>query len=287
MSAEWLHWYYLIYWLPGAFAVLVLLMSGLGGHQGGHGHAAHGGLHLHGHHGGVHTAHAGEVHAGHAGGAHGGHAHAGAHPAAHGHGSHAGHHGSHPSPSIGRQLLGFFGLGRAPITIVASSLLLGWGLCGLGATELLRPILHYPALFVLPSLAVASAGGLVSAKLFGELAARLMPQDESYAISREGFLGLTGKVVYPVSETAGRVHIFDRFRTLHVASARVLPGQPPLAKGTEVIVASLDPDRGTLIVEPLGFSGAAITGKTAQEARNHESAKLEEVTVVEGGTTDG
>src|SRR5438093_4443058 len=31
MNGEWLRWYSLIYWLPAAVAVLVLLLSGLGG----------------------------------------------------------------------------------------------------------------------------------------------------------------------------------------------------------------------------------------------------------------
>jgi hypothetical protein len=84
-----------------------------------------------------------------------------------------------------------------------------------------------------------------------------MPNDESYAIKREGLLALTGTVVYPVTDSAGRVHVRDRHRTLHQLSARVAPGQPPIPKGTQVIVASMDPDRHYLIVEPLGFAKCA------------------------------
>jgi membrane protein implicated in regulation of membrane protease activity len=134
------------------------------------------------------------------------------------------------------------------------SLMIGWGLFGLAATETLRPLLRLPALFALPSMAVAAVGSLLTAKLFGELAARVMPKDESYALSRDALLGLTGKVVFPVSETAGRVHLYDQFHTLHVASARVAPGSAPIGRGTTVIVASADPDHRYLIVEPLGFA---------------------------------
>ena len=281
MSAEWLHWYYLIYLLPAAAAVLVLLLSGLGGHHGGHSHAASthsvGGLHLHAHSGGVHGTSA----AGHA------HAPAGAHPtahsspagaahaAAHTHGSHHGHPKESRISGVGPQLLGFFGVGRAPVTIVIGSLLIGWGLFGLAATDLLEHGLHLPpVLFVAPSLAAAAVGGLVSAKLLGELAAKLMPKDESYAISREGLLGLTGKVVYPISETGGRVHVFDQFRTLHAEPARVTPGQAPIEKGTAVIVASMDPDHGYLIVEPLGFSRTAFSPQPSTVSEE-ETLKLQ------------
>jgi hypothetical protein len=251
MAGEWLHWYYLIYLLPAATAVLVLLMTGLGGAHGQHSHGAHGGLYLHAHGGHGHT-HAHALGHGHAPTAAHGHAHQAA--GGHSHASHDAQHGGRNEPSAARQLLGFFGVGRAPITIVVGSLMLGWGFCGVVALELLRPILGSPALFVGPSALAAGAGGLLCAKVFGELAARVMPQDESYAITREGMLGLTGKVVYTVTETGGRVHIFDQFRTLHVLSARVAAGAEPVEKGTEVIVAAMDAEGRFVVVEPLGFS---------------------------------
>jgi membrane protein implicated in regulation of membrane protease activity len=154
-------------------------------------------------------------------------------------------------------MLGFFGMGRAPLPIVLGSLLIGWGLFGLAATDMLRPLFRFPALFVPPSLAIAVAGALVTAKLFAELSARLLPRDETYALSREGLLGLTGRVVYPVTETTGRIHLYDQYHTLHVVSARVAPGAPSIDKGSEVIVASSGPADRYVVVEPLGFS----TGK--------------------------
>jgi membrane protein implicated in regulation of membrane protease activity len=175
---------------------------------------------------------------------------------------------------MGQQLLGFFGVGRAPITIVLGSLLIGWGLVGMAVTDFLKHgLLLPPVLFVAPSLAAAAAGGLLCAKLIGEIAARLMPQDESCAIPREGLLGQTGKVVYPISETGGRVHVFDQFRTLHVESARVSPGHPSIEKGAEVIVASMDPEHGYLIVEPLGFARSAISPQPAAVTED-ETLKL-------------
>lgn len=281
MSAEWLHWYYLIYALPAVVAVLVLLMTGIGGHHGGHSHAAHRGLGLHGHPGGIHeTSAAG--HAPHPAGTHPGAHTAPAHEARVGPGAPGSHHGQpevRSAPGVGQQLLGFIGIGRAPLTIVLGSLLIGWGLFGMAVTDFLQHGLHLPpVLFVAPSLAVAAVGALLFARLFGELAARLMPQDESYAIPREGLLGQTGKVVYPVSATGGRVHVYDQFRTLHVSFARAAPGQPAIEKGAEVIIASIDPDHGYLIVEPLGFSRSRVASQPLaenvnepQELRNREN----------------
>src|SRR3954447_20399249 len=169
MNGEWLHWYYLIYLLPAAAAILVLLLSGIGGHHGAHSHGAHAHLHLHTHHGaGLHS-HA--QHGGHSATASHSHPAHGAPGAHHGHGAH-GPGDSRPA-SLGQQMLAFFGFGRAPLTIVVGSLMIGWGFFGWLALEILRPILHYPALFFPASLPCAVAGGLLFGKLFGELAARL------------------------------------------------------------------------------------------------------------------
>jgi len=251
MPGEWLYWYYLIFLLPAVVAVLVLALSGLGAHHGGHGHGAHG---FHGHHGGG-AHHGGGMH-------HGGTAHhapsAGAAHSQGAHGAHATHQHGHEAHGGGanaaRQMLAFFGVGRAPVTLVIGSLMIGWGLFGVIALEILRPILRYPALFFLPAAAVALAGALICAKIFAEISARLMPQEGSAAIPSEGLMGLTGTVVYPVTEEGGRVHLFDAFRTLHVSPARIAPGHEPLAKGAEIIVAAMDPDHRYVIVEPLGFS---------------------------------
>ncbi len=163
------------------------------------------------------------------------------------------HPGHPPAPVVGRQLLGFFGVGRAPVPIVLGSLMIGWGLFGIGATELLHPVLLDPVFFIGPTLLVAGCGALLTAKLFGEIAARLVPDDESCAISRDGLLGLSGRVVYPVSRSGGRVQVYDQFRTLHTEPARVAPGSADIDRGTYIVVVSMDADRRYLIVEPIGF----------------------------------
>jgi membrane protein implicated in regulation of membrane protease activity len=221
--SDWLRWYNLIYLLPAGVAVLVLLMSAVDFGDGG------------------------EVDGGEVGD--GGDVDGDAWEDGDG-----GDGEDRPDPGVPRQLLGFLGVGRAPLTIVIGGLLIGWGLFGLGANEMLRPSLKIPAAFMGPSVAIAAAGSLLTARVFAEMAARLMPKDETAAIRQEDLVGLTGKVIYPVSETAGRVHLRDRFRTLHVKSARLVPGVPPLGKGTEVIVVSIDADHRYVMVEPLGFS---------------------------------
>jgi hypothetical protein len=235
VNTEWLRWYYLIYLLPAGVAVLLLLLSGLSAGGDSDGDAGD-------------VGDTGDVSAG------GGDISDAADVAADGQDGDGGDLDDSESPGGARALLAFLGIGRAPLTLVLGSLMIGWGLFGLGANEILRPILKAPGLFVGPSLGIACVGGLICAKVSAELAARVMPKDESYAITRDQLVGLAGRVAYPVSETMGRVHLRDRFKTLHVASARVAPGQPPIERGTEIIVASMDPNRRYVVVEPLGLT---------------------------------
>jgi membrane protein implicated in regulation of membrane protease activity len=233
MHVEWLQWYTLIYSLPAAAAIMVLLASGIGGHGGAH--------------------HAGHLGAGHAGVGHAlGQAPHGPQVSAHnGHAGHLHHDGSgHVRAGLARQLLGFFGIGRAPLNIVLGSFLLGWGLCGLLATDMLRRSFPTPAGFVLPTMGVAALGALLSARVFGEMAERLMPREESAVLSRADLIGLTGTVVYPVSDTSGRLHVFDPYRTLHVEAARPARAGAVFPKGAAVTVVGIDPDRHYLLVEP-------------------------------------
>ena len=140
------------------------------------------------------------------------------------------------------------GLKRAPLTMVVEAFLLAWGLCGYWANHLLLHSVAPAPEKMLPSLLVALTGGLIGARVAAEVIGRMMPEDESLSVSRNGLFGLTGKVAYPVSETGGRIHIYDEFGTLHDETCRVVAGHPPIVKGRRVLVMDMDA-QGQLIVE--------------------------------------
>jgi membrane protein implicated in regulation of membrane protease activity len=104
--------------------------------------------------------------------------------------------------------------------------------------------------FVLPAAGMAAAGGVLGAKLIGEIGSRLMPSEESFAVGKEDLLGLIGTVVYPVSGGMGRIHIYDAYGTLHDESARLLPDQTEdIGKGESVIVVDYDEASHCFLVE--------------------------------------
>lgn len=238
-EATLLHWHYMIFLLPMGLAAFFLLLSSLrlGGRHG-HRTAAQGRGPGAGHRG----------HSGTAGRHHGT-----------GNGRHSGRHGGGRSaPKSGGKglsvtpmtlVLALIGADRAPLPLAIELFCLSWGIVGFWANRLLLPGTEIPSLIqLLPSLSMACLGGIIGARAGSELAFRLMPREETTAISRTALFGLTGTIVFPASETAGRIHIYDDHGTLHDESCRVAPDSPPIPKGSCAIVVDVD-TRGRLIVE--------------------------------------
>jgi hypothetical protein len=250
MSASILfEWHYLVFLLPLGVSVLLLVLSLLRlGHRGGH--SRHGGVRHTGSStsrmgpSGVRTAHH--------------HGSAGAKPV-HSAGKPA-HTGIRSQGTKGKisevshpqsPLLTLLGIGRAPLPMIVQMFALCWGVVGILTNQMLLPHTPSPTLLqMLPSLTAALVGGLVGGRLSAEIIGRLMPREESSAVSRDALYGLSGRVVFPVDTRNGRVHIYDEHNTLHDERCRVVAGHAPIGKGRSVLVVDRDRN-GILLVEEL------------------------------------
>lgn len=255
-----LQWHYMIYLLPFAIATLFLALTSirLGGHrsagQGRHASGGHGVRYTGGH--------------GHRVGGHG-HVHHSAHSS--GSAPHPQTHHTHthtPSQAhtarsqhsqkgaTGQEggflgaLLGMFGIGRAPTSLVLSLFGLLWGFCGVWANQLLLKTPNPTLNEMLPSLCAAMAGSLVGTRLLSEMIARLLPKEETSAVSHHELFGLTGKVVFPVNESEGRVYVYDENGTLHDERCRVASGHLPIPRDRRVMITDID-TQGRLVVEEI------------------------------------
>lgn len=150
------------------------------------------------------------------------------------------------APSGG--ILGLMGVGRAPLSIVLEAFCMAWGFCGYLANQIFVRTPDPGLGALLPSFGIALAGGLVGARGASELFARVLPKEESSVVSREALFGLTGRVLFPVTEAGGRIRIYDEHGGMHEEACRVAPGHPPIAKGRRALVMDRDA-RGRLIVE--------------------------------------
>lgn len=132
--------------------------------------------------------------------------------------------------------------------MVIEAFCVGWGFVGFWANEILLKGRSPSLIEMGPSLAAALVGGLICARLTAVLITRLLPIDESFVVSQNALFGLAGTVTFPVSASAGRIHIYDEFGSLHDESCRVQDGRGPIEKGRKAMVMDMD-TRGTLIVE--------------------------------------
>jgi hypothetical protein len=153
---------------------------------------------------------------------------------------------------------GLIGIGRAPLSIVASAFTLTWGFVGFWANQFLVRTPPEPGFAqILPSLLIAVVCGAVGARGAAEAAARLMPKHDSAAASRQSLVMLSGRVLFPVGENEGRVRIYDEHNTLHDNPARVAAGRAPIPKGRAIRVVDVDA-QGRLIVEEEHSGATAI-----------------------------
>jgi membrane protein implicated in regulation of membrane protease activity len=149
---------------------------------------------------------------------------------------------------VGGFILGLFGARKAPLPLVLEAGLLGWGVFGFCANMFFQVGASPSALLAMPAIAVAAVGGFATMHIAGATFARFMPEDESSALSRNSLFGIAGEVVYPVSETGGRIHVYDPYGTMHDESCRVAAGQQTIERGRRAMVVDIDA-KGTLIVE--------------------------------------
>ncbi len=142
------------------------------------------------------------------------------------------------------------GFNRLSPLLLAQMFLLYGGLAGFWANRLLLPNIDTPTLAQwLPCLGIAIGVGTLGARLSGELIARLMPQDASSVTRSDGLIGLTGKVVFPITQTSGRIHVYDTFGTLHDQTCRLAPGQAPIDRGGFAFISDRDPSGHFLVEE--------------------------------------
>ncbi|MBC7804661.1 MAG: DUF1449 family protein [Akkermansiaceae bacterium] len=133
------------------------------------------------------------------------------------------------------------GFNRLSPLLLAQMFFLCGGLAGFWANRLLLPDTAPPTVAQwLPCLGIAVGVGIIGARLSGELIARLMPQDASSVTQRDGLIGLTGKVVFPITQSSGRIHVYDEFGTLHDETCRLAPGQATIDRGGFAFISDRD-----------------------------------------------
>lgn len=131
----------------------------------------------------------------------------------------------------------WLGLGRVPMLIWIASLLTGFGLSGLFVQIGLQTTIG----FMLPALlasVIAGAVGIMFARSFAEIFAKLLPKTESSAQSAK-HLGNRKGIVTTGTARRGQpaeVRVQDRYNNTHYIRAEPFRDGTEIPQGTEVLV---------------------------------------------------
>jgi membrane protein implicated in regulation of membrane protease activity len=143
-------------------------------------------------------------------------------------------------------LLSLIGVGKAPLSLVTLSLLLLWATAGLAGNLL------WGTERIWLSLLVAGIAALVGTRAAATLFARLIPSVESHHVERNELIGCEGTALYPISDSAGTVRLYDRLRNLRQLDSRTYGiGAGIIPEGTTIVVMEYDKERQVFLVAPL------------------------------------
>lgn len=148
-------------------------------------------------------------------------------------------------------VLGFLSFGRVPLLVLVILFLLGFGASGFGvqvATVALVGAPLPPALAAVPAI----FGGGLFMRYLGRVIGRIIPKEETAAISRESFVGRMGVVSGGTARIGlpAQMRLTDEHGTTHYLLAEPDDEGEEYGPGTPVIVVSLAGARARVMRDP-------------------------------------
>lgn len=142
--------------------------------------------------------------------------------------------------SAAAKALLFLGVGRVPVSTLASTMGVLWGVSGWIANQALEPVLRSPLLFFPASLAVALAATAFGTRWAARIMARLMPATETSVTRKADLVDCLGRVRFQVTQRTGSAMVTGPQGHLQEVSCRVKEGRDPIPSGTSVILFEYD-----------------------------------------------
>ncbi len=146
--------------------------------------------------------------------------------------------------------MSLLGVGKVPFSMVLMLLVLSWGLIGVIVNRLLWPIMPVEWLLPLVAVPVAAVGSALLTSAAARGMARIMPLDESTAVSRREMVGRLGEALYDINETFGMMIVKDDRGERYQLPCRTGPGAPVIGKGQPVLLVHYDQEKEQFIVRP-------------------------------------
>ncbi|MCR4523026.1 MULTISPECIES: YqiJ family protein [Bosea] len=171
-----------------------------------------------------------------------------------------GHHGpGDHEPGLLGGWMSWLNAGGVPILVLAVILLTAFAIFGFAlqslAARMLGPL---PLLIAVPAAALAA---VPATRWASRGIARVIPRDETNALSQSDFIGLIGTVtIGPLDQGhPGAIRVKDRYDNVHILRARAAPGHL-MATGTLVLIVDGADGLFEAIPAPDSVASSASTG---------------------------
>jgi len=153
------------------------------------------------------------------------------------------------SPGLVSQLLGWLYIGKVPFLIVLIAVLTSFGIIGLIMQSIVQSLFD----FVLPSLLaapVAFVGALPVSRGFTAGIARIMPRDETEAVSTDSFIGRIAVITTGTARhgSAAQARLNDQYGQAHYVMVEPDSTEEAMPSGTEVLLIKKNGTRFIAIV---------------------------------------
>jgi membrane protein implicated in regulation of membrane protease activity len=151
---------------------------------------------------------------------------------------------SHDGHASGQGLLALLGFGKAPVLVLIMAMALIFGGTGTIANLFLASLLQTSGVFVFISIAAASMAMVTFTGLIGRVVNRFMPTLETTSVKRKDLVGCTGSLVLAADPKGGLAQI-SKDGDIYQVSCR---SSEPLGRGVPVLVIEYDSDQNVYLV---------------------------------------
>lgn len=149
------------------------------------------------------------------------------------------------------QLLGWLYVGKVPFLIVLIALLTSFGIAGLLLQSLVQTLSGYllPSLLAAP---LALVGALPVSRGFTAGIARVMPRDETEAVSADSFIGRVAIITTGTARhgAAAQARLNDQYGQAHYVMVEPEAADGVLPSGSEVLLIKKNGTRFLAIANP-------------------------------------
>jgi hypothetical protein len=142
--------------------------------------------------------------------------------------------------------LSLLGVGKAPLSLIGSSFCFIWGFTGWAANQFFQSLWPAPAVFVFASVGAALFAAIFLTRFIVLGMVKLMPLDESFAVSDSQLVGRRATVRFSVTGHSGTAQVYDQYGTLHEVPCRLKSDKD---ESNEQNAATLPPGTPVVLLE--------------------------------------